>query len=92
VHIPLESSDAPKPTSVVAFLKAATDPSLRPMYVHCQHGVDRTGTMIALYRIEVDGWNNDEAFAEMVFFGAHRIWQDLRNFVRGYKAAGSWRR
>src|SRR4029453_11559007 len=85
VHIPLESSDKPTVGAVAAFLKTATDPSLRPMYVHCQHGVDRTGTMMALYRMEVEGWKNDEAFAEMVFFGAHRIWQDLRAYVRAYK-------
>jgi hypothetical protein len=31
-----------------------------------------------------------EAFAEMDHFGAHRIWQDLRNFVRSYKPLGKW--
>lgn len=64
------------------------DPARRPIYVHCQHGVDRTGTIMAIYRMELEGWSNLEAFAEMDHFGAHRIWMDLRNFVRGYKPLG----
>lgn len=40
---------------------------------------------MAVYRMEREGWSNLEAFAEMDHFGAHRIWQDLRNFVRSYK-------
>ncbi len=62
------------------------DPTLRPLYVHCQHGVDRTGAMMAVYRIQEEGWSNAEAYAEMEYFDAHRIWQDLRDFVRKYRA------
>lgn len=84
-RIPLESSDAPERQEVARFLALVNDPSLRPIYVHCLHGVDRTGTMMAVYRMEVESWPNAEAFAEMEFFEAHRIWRDLRSFVRGYK-------
>src|SRR4029453_14206960 len=68
VHIPLESSDKPTVGAVAAFLKTAIDPSLRPMYVHCQHGVDRTGTMMAVYRMEDEGWPTTAAFAARGFF------------------------
>jgi protein tyrosine/serine phosphatase len=53
--------------------------------VHCQHGVDRTGAMMAVYRMEEEGWSNTEASAEMDYFDAHRIWKDLRAFVRKYQ-------
>jgi len=89
-HVPLESSDAPPAEKLAAIMAILLDPAKRPLYVHCQHGVDRTGTVMAVYRMEREGWSNVEAFAEMDHFGAHRIWQDLRNFVRGYKPLGRW--
>ncbi len=85
-RIALGSSDAPKPEQVARFLEIVRDPTLRPLYVHCLHGVDRTGAMMAVYRMEEQGWSNPEAYAEMQFFEAHKIWQDLRKFVRGYRA------
>ena len=84
-RIALASGGAPRSEQVARFLEIARDPALRPLYVHCQHGVDRTGAMMAIYRMEDEGWSNLEAFAEMEFFDAHRIWQDLRNFVRAYR-------
>jgi hypothetical protein len=84
-RIKLESSDAPSTRDVRRFLAMVKDPALRPIYVHCLHGVDRTGTMMAVYRMEVDGWSNEEAFAEMEHFGAHKVWRDLRAYVRAYR-------
>ncbi len=84
-HLPLASSDAPSATSITRFLALLADPKLRPIYVHCQHGVDRTGTMMAVYRMEVEHWTNQEALAEMLEFGAHAIWRDLLGFVASYQ-------
>ena len=84
-RIALTSRDAPRPEQVARFLEIVRDPTLRPLYVHCQHGVDRTGTMMAVYRMEDEGWSNPEAFAEMEYFDANKIFQDLRNYVRGYR-------
>jgi protein tyrosine phosphatase (PTP) superfamily phosphohydrolase (DUF442 family) len=83
-RIALASSDAPTPDQVARFLTLVRDPSLRPMYVHCAHGVDRTGAMMSIYRMEEEGWTNAEAYAEMEYFGAHKLWLDLRNFVKKY--------
>jgi hypothetical protein len=41
--------------------------------------------MMAIYRMEEEGWANPEASAEMDFFDAHLIWKDLREFVRSYR-------
>jgi protein tyrosine/serine phosphatase len=69
---------------VVRFLKIVTDPNRTPVFVHCQHGADRTGTMCAVYRIAVQGWSKDEAIEEMTKggFGHHAIWKNLVEFVR----------
>ena len=84
-RIKLESSDEPKPAQVARFLQLIRDPSLLPIYVHCLHGVDRTGAMMVVYRMEVSGWSNADAIAEMDHFGPHVIWRDLRRFVRRYQ-------
>ena len=83
-RIALTSWGAPSPEQVARFLQIVRDPTMRPLYVHCQHGVDRTGAMMAVYRMEEEGWSNPQAFAEMEYFDAHSIWRDLREFVRKY--------
>jgi len=69
---------------IVRFLQIVTDPGRTPVFVHCQHGADRTGTMCAIYRIAVQGWSKGEAIEEMTKggFGFHSIWQSLPDYVR----------
>ena len=84
-RIAMTSRDEPTPEQVARFLAIARDPARRPLYVHCEHGVDRTGAMMAVYRMEDEGWTNADAYAEMLSFGAHLIFRDLRNFVKTYR-------
>ena len=84
-RIAMTSRDEPPADQVARFLAIVRDPALRPVYVHCEHGVDRTGAMMAVYRMEDEGWSNAEAYAEMELFGAHVIFRDLRNFVKAYR-------
>ena len=67
----------------VRFLKIVTDPKRAPVLVHCQHGADRTGTMIAVYRVAVQGWTKAEAIREMTGggFGFHPIWGNLPEWI-----------
>jgi protein tyrosine phosphatase (PTP) superfamily phosphohydrolase (DUF442 family) len=74
----------PEAEDVVRFLKIVTDPKRAPVLVHCQYGADRTGTMIAVYRIAVQGWSKAEAIREMTEggFGFHWIWSNLPQWVQ----------
>lgn len=74
----------PEDEDVVRFLQIVTDPARTPVFVHCQHGADRTGIMCAICRMAVQGWSGDEAVEEMREggFGHHRIWANLRHYVR----------
>lgn len=68
----------------VAFLRIVTDPNRTPVFVHCQRGADRTGTMCAVYRIAVQGWSKEEAIEEMTKggFSHNPIWKNLPRFIR----------
>ncbi len=40
-----------------------------PVFIHCEHGNDRTGLIAALYRIQVQGWDWREARKEWKALG-----------------------
>ena len=73
----------PERKEIVRFLQIATDPKRTPVLVHCQHGSDRTGAMVAAYRIVVEGWSKDAAVEEMTSqkFGFHEVWTNLPRWI-----------
>lgn len=83
IRIPMESWRAEE-AEVVEFLRIAVDPARQPVFVHCEHGADRTGTMCAIYRIAVQGWDKEQALREMTQggFGFHPMWDRLVEYVR----------
>lgn len=66
VHIPLRG-DRVTDTQVIAVLRAIrAGEQSGGVLVHCKHGQNRTGLIVAMYRIVYDGWSRDEAMAEMI--------------------------
>lgn len=55
--------------------------SPKPIAVHCSRGADRTGLVIAAYRIVYGGWTKEQAIDEMRNGGYH-FDQSLENMVR----------
>jgi protein tyrosine/serine phosphatase len=84
VEIPMSFWKNVDPAVVRMALSAMTDPANQPVFVHCSRGKDRVGVVAAVYRMEVDGWSEAEAEAEMEAFGFHEIWSQLKEFVRWY--------
>ncbi len=41
--------------------------------IHCLHGQDRTGIVIAAYRIKYQGWSVEDAVKEMNAYGFHNF-------------------
>lgn len=59
------------------------------VYVHCLHGVDRTGAVILADRVTNCKWNFDKAYKEMLDNGHHVFfywwWKTrLKNFAKKY--------
>lgn len=48
------------------------DPARRPIFVHCQHGQDRTGLIVGLHRVFHEGWTPAAAYREMLAKGFHK--------------------
>ena len=54
---------------VTKFCKIMDDPKNYPVLIHCYAGIHRTGAFCAIYRMEYEGWSNEEAIAEMRSWG-----------------------
>ncbi len=58
----------------------------KPVLVHCWHGSDRTGMIVAAYRIVYQGWSVEAAEREFrdECFGYHEFWYgNLLELLRG---------
>jgi len=88
--LPIRDGAAPTETQARQFLKFVSDPAKAPVEVHCRGGYGRTGTLIALYRYEVDGWTMPQAIAESKLFmggidSGQKQW--LLNWAKKYPKA-----
>ncbi|HEU4388674.1 MAG TPA: sulfur transferase domain-containing protein [Blastocatellia bacterium] len=55
-----------------------------PVFIHCKRGSDRTGTIIACYRISHEGWTGSQAIAEAKRFGMSWVEFGMRDYVSDY--------
>ena len=55
-----------------SFLRVVRKNPGKKIFVHCRLGDDRTGMMVAAYRMADEGWTADEAMTEMRHFGFSR--------------------
>ena len=77
----------PEDEDLVAFLQVATDPANQPVFVHCQHGADRTGSAVDVYRMVAEGWSLEDALAEMRSFGFHEVWEPIEDYLEDVDVA-----
>lgn len=72
---------------VVAFLTLLRDNPDKTIFVHYYRGADRTGVMVALYRITFDHWTTDQAIEEMEAFRYRYLFlPHLQHFVEAFPA------
>lgn len=81
INLPMGSA-APTTTQVSTFLAVLAKAPDEPVFVHCQHGADRTGCMIGIYRVQVQGWSFSKAWAEMRAYGFKPWLSELKNAVK----------
>jgi len=86
VNIPMNIFDVPSKQQITDFL-AAISKARGKVFVHCQHGQDRTGTMIGMYRIAHDGWDAKRAYQEMLSCGFRPYLGNLTEGVYEFSAS-----
>jgi tyrosine-protein phosphatase SIW14 len=60
-----------------------------PIFVHCRRGADRTGTVIACYRIAHDQLASQEALREARSYGLSRLEVGMKHFIQNFHMDGS---
>jgi tyrosine-protein phosphatase SIW14 len=85
VTIPFQGASAPSPANVAKVLALFDDASAGPVFVHCRRGADRTGTVVACYRIAHDHWDNQKALQEAKSFGMSWTEVAMHHYVLRYQ-------
>jgi tyrosine-protein phosphatase SIW14 len=80
-NIPLRPLSAPTPVQIRTVLTLLLNHSDQAVFVHCRRGKDRTGTVIACYRIQHDGWTDARALEEANSYGMSHLERAMRSFV-----------
>ncbi|MGE0129258.1 MAG: tyrosine-protein phosphatase [Blastocatellales bacterium] len=86
-NFPMTGHDTPDDKAVSAILSIIQN-AKEPVYVHCSAGKHRAGSIAALYRMRVQGWAKDRAWAEQQSygFGTPEEHPELYAYVYGSRA------
>jgi uncharacterized protein (TIGR01244 family) len=83
-NIPMSSLGRPTDEQVERALAIIDARENWPVFVHCQRGADRTGVVIAAYRISQDKWTGEQAIAEAKRFGLAFIQFRKKDYISDY--------
>jgi len=85
LSFPLEGYGAPPDDVITKLLALFEDAKAGPVFVHCRRGADRTGTVLAVYRMVHDHWENTKALAEAKAFGMSWTEWAMQSYIARYK-------
>ena len=83
VNVPMKGVIAPGNDQVNNILGLLN--SQYSAFIHCKRGSDRTGAIIACYRIEHDHWDRKHALAEAKSFGMSWDQFGLKHYVMAFQ-------
>jgi protein tyrosine/serine phosphatase len=85
-NFPMSGMGKPKAEQVRMIL-ATIDSLPGPVFVHCAHGCDRTGTIVACYRIQHDKWTTASAQEEADHYGMSGFERGMRIYITEFGKA-----
>jgi tyrosine-protein phosphatase SIW14 len=87
VNVPMKGIGAPTGEEVSRALEILDADSSGAVFVHCRRGSDRTGTVIACYRITHDHWNNQKALKEAQSYGLNFLERGMKHYIMNFNPA-----
>jgi tyrosine-protein phosphatase SIW14 len=85
-NIPMPGNSRPSDEKIQRALAIINAPENQPVFVHCKRGADRTGTVIACYRILKDRWTASEAKKEARHYGMYWTEFGMRDYIEDFYA------
>lgn len=84
VPVNLSNWFKPKTSDIEGVIKEIDAPENQPVFVHCKRGADRTGTVMAVYRISHDNYTAKQALdeAKKFDFGWWQFW--MKDYINDY--------
>ena len=82
--VPMNAMSIREADVISALRLIKTGEAKGPVLVHCKHGADRTGVVIAMYRILYQGWTKEQAIDEMEHggFNFHSVFFNIPPFIK----------
>jgi tyrosine-protein phosphatase SIW14 len=84
LNVPMTGLTPPTEAEISKILALLEDEASGPVFVHCKQGVDRTGTVIAAYRIDNDRWDNAQALSEAKSAGIHFFQKPRKDWIQKF--------
>jgi tyrosine-protein phosphatase SIW14 len=84
INLHLSNWFASRDEEIHAIIEVIKNPANQPVFIHCKRGADRTGTVIAVYRMLFDNWTDKEANREAKKHGIGwwQVW--MKDYIKDY--------
>lgn len=87
ISVPWNGAHDPPRSTIVLFFATLRDNEAKKVFINDLQGSDRTGLMVALYRIVHDHWTAEQAAAEMNDFHFHKhLFPHLAHYLEAFPA------
>lgn len=85
VNVPMTGLTPPTDNEIKRILGLLEDQATGPVFVHCKRGADRTGAVIGAYRVDYDGWDNEQALKEAMARGMSPFQHPRQHYIRDFQ-------
>ena len=84
INLRLNNWFAARDDKIHKIIEVITNPEHQPVFIHCKRGADRTGTVVAVYRMLHEGWTAVEANREAKRHGIGwwQVW--MKDYIKAY--------
>src|SRR5712691_3079197 len=86
VNVPMTGLTPPTEAGITRILGILEDDNTGAVFVHCKRGADRTGAVIASYRIDHDRWDNARALKEAIAQGMSFFQFPRQKYIRTFQS------